>query len=92
MGTLFTQKPREAFSHRSQLKNKKLYLEDLVETIKHVVTKYDLTVEEATKIYELYLKEVRLAMCNEDFDVKDEQLAGFGNIFMDKNFQVTLTK
>ena len=65
MGTLFNQSPRmEYFNH---------YAVGFLERVKDLATEHNLTIEETCRILEL-------AMKIDDYDRKDEKLAGFGEL------------
>ncbi|MFA2812072.1 hypothetical protein [Bacillus mycoides] len=52
-----------------------------IETVKNLAEKNNLTIEETCRILELTMK-------INDYDRKDEQLAGFGDLMMQMNEQI----
>lgn len=66
MGTLFDQKPRESYLSKEVITSKG-------ELIKEVAEELEISFGEAIELY------LAVAKVN-DYDVKDEQLAGFGDL------------
>ncbi|RXZ05357.1 hypothetical protein BACERE00183_00097 [Bacillus cereus] len=73
MGTLFNQQPRMEYFHSYGVK--------FIGTVKELAEKNNLTIEETCRILELTMK-------IDDYDRKDEQLAGFGDLMMQMNEQI----
>lgn len=65
MGTLFKQEPRMEYFFDYAVKH--------LDTVKNLAKEHNLTIEETCRILELSMK-------IDDYDRKDEQLAGFGNL------------
>jgi DNA-binding protein len=75
MGTLFNQRPRY---ESEQLKNIQLKYE--LEEIKRIMKEMGCSISEAVAILGHVRKEKLYQLHVEDLDIKDEQLAGFGNL------------
>ncbi|PFS66414.1 hypothetical protein [Bacillus thuringiensis] len=73
MGTLFNQKPRMEYFHSFGV--------NFINTVKNLAEKNDLTIEETCRILELTMK-------IDDYDRKDEQLAGIGELIKEMNEQI----
>ena len=74
MGTLFKQPTRNY--HDIELRD----LVNQIKTIKTAANEENVSTELATRIYATMVKERALNITVSDHDVKDEQLAGFGEI------------
>ncbi len=73
MGTLFNQQPRMEYFHSYGVK--------FIGTVKELAKKNNLTIEETCRILELTMK-------IDDYDRKDEQLAGIGELIKEMNDQI----
>lgn len=73
MGTLFNQRPRMEYFHSFGV--------NFINTVKNLAEKNDLTIEETCRILELTMK-------IDDYDRKDEQLAGIGELIKEMNEQI----
>lgn len=75
MGTLFNQPERKSYRIDENR------LEDFMSLIYLIMKKYDTNLENAIKIIEVYEFRRRNELMLSDSDIKDEQLAGFGELF-----------
>ncbi len=73
MGTLFNQQPRMEYFHSFGV--------NFINTVKDLAEKNNLTIEETCRILELTMK-------IDDYDRKDEQLAGIGELIKEMNEQI----
>lgn len=73
MGTLFDQQPRMEYFHSFGV--------NFINTVKDLAEKNNLTIEETCRILELTMK-------IDDYDRKDEQLAGIGKLISEMNEQI----
>ncbi len=73
MGTLFNQRPRMEYFHSFGV--------SFIDTVKNLAEKNNLTIEETCRILELTMK-------IDDYDRKDEQLAGVGKLIKEMNEQI----
>ena len=78
MGTLFEQpvRSRKYYIEQDQL-------DDIVEAVNYLIEKYGLSFDEAIQIIQEERKQSIAEMRKLDKDIKDEQLAGFGEIARD---------
>lgn len=82
MGTLFDQLKRNYREITPSV------LSDFLNKIGGLKDEYSLTTDQALHIYEILLKERELDIKINDFDIKDEQLAGFGELLREFNYSL----
>jgi hypothetical protein len=77
MGTLFSQDPRRT------LKNYDTDIIALIENVKAIAKKTDLSIDQVLKAYEIKETERRTDFLIQNGDIHDEQMTGFGELVKD---------